>query len=176
MKRYIKDDIIKYSNEIIIYADGLQIINPDEATILANGWKKYVPVPQKNIITNEEKIVNAKKSLIDKINAYDQSNNVNAFYMKGFEMWLDKATRVGLMLRFQSEMAMGMKTTSLWYGNASFELSIENAMQMLYLLEVYASNCYDNTQKHLANAEKLNTLNAIESYNYKEGYPEKLNF
>lgn len=47
---------------------------------------------------------------------------------------------------------------------------------MLYAIEVYASKCYDNTQKHLANVEKLETLEEIIEYDYHTGYPEKLNF
>lgn len=47
---------------------------------------------------------------------------------------------------------------------------------MLYAIEVYASQCYDNTQYHLANVEKLETLDEIMEYNYMSGYPEKLEF
>lgn len=43
MKRYIKDGIIKYANNIIIKHDGMQVINPSEELILADGWVEYVP-------------------------------------------------------------------------------------------------------------------------------------
>lgn len=36
--------------------------------------------------------------------------------------------------------------------------------------------CYDNTQKHLANIEKLETLEEIMEYDYKVGYTEKIKF
>ena len=49
-------------------------------------------------------------------------------------------------------------------------------MQMLYLLEMYASNCYDNTQRHIANVANLENIEDIENYNYFEGYPDKLHF
>jgi hypothetical protein len=49
-------------------------------------------------------------------------------------------------------------------------------MQMLYALEVYASECYDNTQLHLSNIDKLETLEEIAEYDYKVGYPKKLQF
>ena len=52
----------------------------------------------------------------------------------------------------------------------------ENAMQMLFLLEMYASNCYDNTQRHIANVATLEKIEDIENYNYFEGYPDKLQF
>lgn len=43
MKRYIKNGIIKYANTIIIKHDGMQIINPSEELILADGWVEYIP-------------------------------------------------------------------------------------------------------------------------------------
>ncbi|MBR2301562.1 MAG: hypothetical protein IKA41_06385 [Bacteroidaceae bacterium] len=43
MKRYIKGDKIKFLNEIVIRIDGVQIINPVEALVLADGWQEYLP-------------------------------------------------------------------------------------------------------------------------------------
>ena len=176
LKRYIKNNNIKYANEIVVYNETSQIINPTEDMILSDGWEEYIYVPEVIEVTDKERLEIARESLYERINLYDQSNAVNAFYMMGVEMWLDKATRVGLMLRFQAENAMGIKTTSLWYGNESYELPIENAMQMLFLLEMYASNCYDNTQRHIANVATLEKIEDIENYNYFEGYPDKLQF
>lgn len=91
-------------------------------------------------------------------------------------MWLDKATRVGLKLRFESELEIGETITSLWYDEVKYELPIESAIQMLHDIEIYASKCYDRTQEHYANVSKLTTKEEIESYNYIYGYPEKLRF
>jgi hypothetical protein len=49
-------------------------------------------------------------------------------------------------------------------------------VQMLYALEVYASACYDNTQRHLAAVDSLSTIEEIQSYDYTTGYPDKLKF
>ena len=47
MKRYTKDDQIKYANRIVVIKDGMQIINPTEEQILADGWVEYVaPEPE----------------------------------------------------------------------------------------------------------------------------------
>lgn len=43
MKRYIKDEIIKFASEIVIIKNGMQIINPSEEQILADGWIEYIP-------------------------------------------------------------------------------------------------------------------------------------
>jgi hypothetical protein len=79
-------------------------------------------------------------------------------------------------LRFEAEIALKHQTTTLWYDGKKFELPLNSAMAMLYALEVYASACYDNTQLHLSNVDKLETLEEISEYDYRVGYPEKLNF
>lgn len=118
----------------------------------------------------------AKREMTDKINRYDSSSSVNIFYIQGLEVWLDKATRTGLKLRFEAEMAMGQTETTLWYNNMQFPLTVENAIKMLYAIELYASACYDRTQAHLAAVNALEDVETIDTYDYKAGYPEKLNF
>ena len=182
MKRYIKDGIIKTRNQIVIKGqrtikgkDGNEKVvstntyNPTEEMILADGWVEYEE-------PKVDELVLAKQKATRAIERYDSSSEVNLFYMGGQPMWLDKSTRAGLMLRFQSEQAIGREMTSLWYGGQMCELPLVNAFQMLYALEVYASACYDNTQRHIAAVDMLESKEAIESYDYRVGYPEKLEF
>lgn len=42
MKRYIKDNIVKFRNEIVIYKNDVQVINPSEEMILSDGWHEFV--------------------------------------------------------------------------------------------------------------------------------------
>ena len=46
MKLYIKDGVIKPANRIVIKKDGMQIFNPSEEMILADGWVEYIPEPK----------------------------------------------------------------------------------------------------------------------------------
>lgn len=47
MKLYTKDGQIKSANRIVVNKDGMQIINPAEEQILADGWVEYVaPEPE----------------------------------------------------------------------------------------------------------------------------------
>jgi hypothetical protein len=64
----------------------------------------------------------------------------------------------------------------LWYGGQSFTLPLAQALQILIALELYASECYDRTQAHIAEVQKLESKEAVESYDYTTGYPAKLNF
>lgn len=170
MKLYIKDGIVKARNEIVIHKDRMNTYNPTEEMIFADGWEEYVPPIE------EPTIEDYRKRKKDEILRYDSSEEVNMFSIKGQGIWLEKATRAGLMLRFQAEQAACKEITTLWYEGEMFELPIANAMQMLLAIEVYASECYDNTQRHLAEVDKLETYEEIKSYDYRVGYPEKLKF
>ena len=124
---------------------------------------------------NEENVIAKMKELkVNDIYAYDSSSEVNSFTFMGVEMWLDKDTRNGLIMRLNAEKAVGKTETTLWFGTMSFTLGIDEALQLLTLLEVYASACYDNTASHVAAVEALNDVEDIFNYNYKTGYPQKI--
>lgn len=170
MKQYIKNDIIKEQNKIVVIKNNMQYINPTEEMLLEDGWVEYIYTPTK------ETVEDLKRNKKLEIEAFGQSEEVNVFYVGNTPIWLDKATRVGLMLRFQAESAIGKEKTALWYEGIEFPLNVNTAIQMLYVIEIYASQCYDNTQKHLAKIDKLTTKKAVNTYNYKVGYPEQLRF
>jgi hypothetical protein len=91
-------------------------------------------------------------------------------------MWLDKATRVGLKLRFETEIEDGETETTLWYNGVAFPLEINMAVKMLHAIEKYASRCYDNTQRHIGCVKQLENIEDIQNYDYRSGYPDKLHF
>ena len=174
MKKYVKEingkKVYKTRQQIIISKDGMVTYSPTEEMILADGWVEYV------YVAPEETVENIRLSKRRELESYDKSNEVNVFYVNNMPIWLDKATRSGLMLRFQAEISTGLDSTILWYGDLQFPLNLKQAIQMLYAIEVYASKCYDNTQLHIANINKLGTEEEIEYYDYTVGYPDKLYF
>lgn len=174
MKLYSLGGEIKPAKKIVLMIDGQQVLNPTEDMILSNGWEEYVYTAVEP--TEEEKLVNEKNNAAQQISAYDKSSEVNLFYIGDTAMWLDKETRTGLMLRFQAEQAVGNTDTTLWANGVQYPLPLAVAVQMLYALEVYASACYDNTQRHLAAVDSLTTIEEIQSYDYTTGYPDKLKF
>lgn len=162
--------VIKECNRIVIKKDGMQIFNPTNEMILEDGWVEYVaPV-------YERTIDDYKQDKIIEINHYDSSPEVNEFFLGEASIWLDKATRAGLKLRFEAETSLGKDTTSLWYNNTQYSLELNDAIQMLLDIELYASACYDNTQMHIANVKSMEIIDDIKSYDYRTGYPDKLIF
>lgn len=169
MKRYIKEGIIKYRNQIVIINEDTQILNPTEGMLLADGWEEY-------IVTFTESLESCKEDKKREIVEYDSSSTINVFFVNNAIMWLDKATRAGLKLRFEMEVAMNKETTTLWYEGTAYSLKVEDAISMLYKIEEYASQCYDNTQYHLNQLKSLTDINDVKTYDYTTGYPEKIYF
>lgn len=117
-----------------------------------------------------------KRKLINEINAYDTSDEVNSFFLNGIKVWLDKDTRVGLMNSLTIEKNAGKEESTLWFNNICITINCDAAIQMLSTLELYALNCYNVTAKHKVAVENLNNLEEALGYDYTVGYPEKLSF
>lgn len=107
---------------------------------------------------------------------HDSSSAVNSFTIGGIEVWLDKSTRVGLLLRFQSEQAQGKTETTLWHNGNAYPMTIEDGIAMLYTIEGYASACYDQTQKKLVELDDVETVADMLLFDFTSGYPDKLAF
>lgn len=116
----------------------------------------------------------AKQLKIAEIDAYDKSSAVNGFALNGAVVWLDKATRVGLMNSTQIAKAMGKTTTTLWFGGMQIEVNCDKAIGLLSALEMYALECFNVTAAHKKAVAELNTVEEVLGYDYTQGYPEQL--
>ena len=117
-----------------------------------------------------------KELKTEEIRRYDSSDSVNSFNFRGTDIWLNKETRNGLVMRLNAEKANGNTETTLWLGTQPFTLSVELGTQILSALELYASQCFDNTAKHLAAIEAMDDVENVINYDFKKGYPSKLIF
>ena len=120
------------------------------------------------------KLKQAKVDKIAEITAYDTSDKVNGFILNGLLVWLDKATRVGLMNSTTIAKAAGQQTTTLWLGGIKLVVDCEKAIQLLSALEMYAMECFNVTASHKQAVSELTTIEEVEAYNYKAGYPKML--
>ena len=182
MKRYSKTidgkTIIKRADEIVIKGNGSQTFNPKEDAIFADGWVEYEPPV---ILPPLDEI---KANKVEEILAYDSSSEVNEFSIGGQPMWLPFETRTRLDRRFAVERMKAESqgktesevVTTLWHEGQSFEMPLATAMALLLALEDYATICYDNTQRHIAEVQKLESKEAVEAYDYTTGNPSKLLF
>ena len=115
-----------------------------------------------------------RKAMLAYIEKYDASSSVNSFLLNGMDVWLDKATRVGLMNSTTIAKSMGQEKTTLWLGSYQLEVECDKAIQLLSALEMYALECFNVTASHKATVGELKTIEEVEAYNYKTGYPKML--
>ena len=120
------------------------------------------------------KLKQAKVDKIAEIAAYDTSSSVNGFVLNGLLVWLDKATRVGLMNSTTIAKAAGKQTTTLWLGGLKLVVDCDKAIQLLSALEMYALECFNVTASHKQAVSDLTTIEEVEAYDYKAGYPKML--
>lgn len=167
MKRWIKNGVFASDT---IELNGCVVCNPTEDMLRQAGYKEYQePVP-----TESEKLEQAKVEKIAEITAYDTSSSVNGFMLNGLLVWLDKATRVGLMNSTTIAKATGQKTTTLWLKGIKLVVDCDKAIQLLSALEMYALECFNVTASHKAAVGELKTIEEVEAYDYKTGYPKML--
>ena len=151
---YCSKDAELQDYEVVAYSDYLR----------AENKKKY----------DGKTLEEAKEMLLAEIDDYDKSSSVNGFMLNGLLVWLDKATRVGLMNSTTIAKAAGQETTTLWLGGAKLVVDCDKAIQLLSALEMYALECFNVTASHKQAVSELTTIEEIEAYDYKSGYPKML--
>lgn len=114
----------------------------------------------------------AKETVFAAIEAYDTSSAVNGFILNGQRVWLDKATRVGLMNGVGVAKACGMERMSLWIDGREYVMDVARLEELLVKVEVYAMGCYNVTAGHRRAVDGLKTLEAVLGYDFKAGYPK----
>lgn len=116
----------------------------------------------------------AQKMVLAEIDKYDTSSAVNGFILNGQRVWLDKATRVGLMNSTTIAKAMGQPTTTLWLGDVKLVVECDKAIQLLSALEMYALECFNVTAAHKKAVSEMSTVESVLEYDYTADYPEVL--
>lgn len=168
MIQYIKDNKIKFPEEITLIIDGQEINNPTREQLLENGWIVYSHL--------DYDLGFQKRKKTAELNIYDHSVEVNSFFVGDIQAWIDRDTRVSLMNSTKILKNSGQETTTLWLNGQSFTIPCDSLIQMLGVLEVYALQCYNVTEQHKTNVNNLETIEEIKNYDFKVGYPEKLVF
>lgn len=134
----------------------------------------WITLPSSSAHDATSVLAAVKKEVETAITAYDSSSAVNAFLLNGIQVWLDKATRVGLMNSTAIAKNMGQEKTPLWLGSYQAEVDCDKAIQLLSALEMYALECFNVTAAHKKAVSELDNIEAVLTYDYKSGYPEKL--
>lgn len=158
--------------------DRLVLLNHDLASFLEAVDEKHLAIATNEelmeilkFFQSENDIESWKSIRALQIKGYDQTDNVNRFYLAGLPLWLDKATRVGLVNSISAEKRDGCENTDLWFGNIMIQLPVDDALDKLDKVELYAKNCYNVTAKHIAEIEQIDSLVTLQEYDITAEYP-----
>ena len=184
MKKYKKEIdgkvSIKTLNEIVLNKDGSMVFNPTEEMVLADGWTEYVFKPREWPM--EIQLQRIKDRKLRELERYDESEEVNdcIIVYQGQELhyWASKDERNDLKNAVRDCVAMGRTEYRLDLRDKGISITLpcELLLQMMAALEVYAIDCYNKTTDHEFAMNALTTLEEIEAYDFKVGYPEKIRF
>lgn len=144
------------------------------AYLMNLGEKEYDLVSEEWQERCKATLEKAKKEKLAAILVYDTSSDVNGFMLNGNKVWLDKETRVGLMNSTKITRDLGHDTTTLWFDGYKLEVRCDMAIMLLSSLEMYALECFNVTAAHKKAVSELTTIEEVEAYDYKTGYPKQL--
>lgn len=130
----------------------------------------------------EKALVLAKKAKIAEIAAYDTSDKVNGFILNGMLIPWSKndpnspnvEKRMGLRQNIADKVALGEENIAIWLKGMSFTMPCAQAEALMRSIENYAYECFNVTASHKQAVSELTTIEEVEAYDYKTGYPKML--
>jgi len=176
MKRYYNPTTHEWYTEgqsVTKYIDGSLFSGIPSAELLEQwGFEEYIePTP-----TPEELLESSKASKIADLEAYDLSDAVDSFTINGMTMWLTVDERQQIATQIAANEAAGRTEMTRWFNGHPFCFPLTLWQQMLTALEVYAGDAINVTESHRAAINALESVAAVEAYQFQSGYPTKLTF
>ena len=163
-----------------VYADVIDVENAGfeytESDIIIGEEPEQSEEPKPTPSTGPTTLDGWKERKLKEIDEYDSSPMVNGFYLNGQLMWLDRETRASLKNTIESLALVGRDTLSIWYGETQIELDLNTARQLLAVLEVYATDCYNVTIQHKISVEQLTNIDDVRDFDITADYPEMPRF
>lgn len=121
-------------------------------------------------------IETVRASKLSELKTYDKSSAVNEFFVNEICAWFEPAERSNYSSSINSAKLLGVETLTFYVGSVALTVPTVQAEQMLATVQRYADQCFIVTKQHENAINALDSIEAIESYDFKTGYPNKLNF
>ena len=193
---YVKRDIKGY------YVEFPNQLNPDEYNNLGTTYEDFVN--NKWVLLSEDQIgfketnpnASVKEVLNMELNVYTQTENVRdlldakkeaiyniytnddikSFNINNITTWFDAEKRNNLRNLIDSAKLLEQETISFYVDDSLLTIKVTDAEIMLAKIQLYINDCDIINKQHELNIDKLTTIEEVDSYDYKAGYPEKLHF
>ena len=140
------------------------------ASVLEVWNMEITPVP---VRTLEQ----AKRDKVRQIDIYDKSSLVNGFTVNGsVDGWFTPEERSNYRSSIDSAKLLGVETLQFYIGNLLLTITPTQAEYMLAQIQLYADQCFIVTKQHKIAVNALTTIEAVDAYDYRQGYPQKIDF
>ncbi|PXX23622.1 DUF4376 domain-containing protein [Hoylesella shahii] len=167
--RYVDNEGNLAPNNIVV--DGMMVINPTAEQYEKVGYMPYIePMP-----TEEELLNQAVENKVAEIKEYDKSPAVNSFKLNGMDAWINREDRIGTRRAIELDKVNGQTESDIWLNGFLLRVNCDLALQLLDAVGHYAYKAYNCTQAHIHAVRELKSIEEVQKYDYKVGYPEKLN-
>ena len=131
-------------------------------------WVEPEPTP-------EQELAIAKSNKIAQLEAYNDSDEINGFTVvignDSFTDWLTPSQRANYKNSIDSAELLNMQVVKPVINGIEVPLNLTVAKTALAKIQIYADRCFGVTEKHRAAINALNTIAAVDNYNFKTGYP-----
>ena len=122
-------------------------------------------------------LAQAKREMIDKIDNYDTSSDVNGFTVNGvIDGWFTPEERSNYKSSIDAAKLLGISALTFFLGDMEMTVTPTQAEYMLAQIQLYADQCFVVTKEHKIAVEAMETIKAVDSYEYRIGYPNKIDF
>lgn len=158
------------------FTEGKYVLLNEEQVAFLKEHGDATPEEAWNMAVRENANSNDIGALIERIEDYDSSEEVNKFFVNDTPVWFNKEVRTSLNSSLSIEKEVGRETTVLWINNTPYTISVDEAKRIISEVELYAVECYNNTQKNIAEAKTLTLKEEVTSFDITKGYPEKPRF
>lgn len=193
---YIKLDVRGY------YIDFDEMFNPDLYNNLGETYQdfldnKWVLLSDEQVAFHEEHptasvkevwdmqltpvpprtLVQAKAEMIQKIDEYDNSSDVNGFTVNGtIEGWFTPEERSNYRSSIDAAKLLGVSALTFFLGDMEMTVTPTQAEYMLAQIQLYADQCFIITKEHKIAVSEMTTIEEVDNYEYRIGYPNKIDF
>lgn len=121
----------------------------------------------------------AKEKALRKLLDFD-NNNINNFLVningEIIKTWLSVQERVNYRQSIEVAKLLENSTLSFYIEDHLLEVSTTKAESMLVQIQLYADQSFLVTKGHELAIKNLESIDEVESYDFKTGYPNKLSF
>lgn len=157
-------EMLRYRGECKVLARELMRYSVDHELALPEFVETFEPTE------------NTRSIVLQKIQNYNMSDNVDGFILGGQHVWLTKPQRESLLTSLNMFVKAGVDTFPFVLGGRAMELPCAQMEAMLAAVEVYATQCLMVTAQHTAAVTALEKEEEMLAYDFTTGYPEMLEF